>query len=212
MKIKNWTAVQAMTGGSVSLPVGAYVAKILSVKDDEEHECLEIVWDVAEGDHAGHYNDEWGMKNTWAHTFKRYYGDSSEGNFKTFLDAVESSNPGKFSIAYFSSEQAQCNPNLFVGMLIGLNLRKRIYVAKKGQNAGKTQEVVEVGEVLPAADVRAGKAQKLEPRDTRTDEDRGKAVDQANSAQQAPSQSLFAPQSNLSAQEIAYAATVPTPF
>ena len=188
---KNWVEVKPSTGGS-SLPEGAYVIVIKNAVDVPNKELVEFTYDIAEGEHAGHCNDDWGISNPWAHQFSRWYSDSSEGSFKTFLETVEKSNPGTFSIAAW--QQGGCAPAAFVGLKMGIVLRKRIYIPERGKNAGTVQEALEVGKVISADDVRGGNWEPMQPRDTRTD---------AQKAQAAQSQQ---------ASDLAYAASVVVPF
>ena len=185
---KNWTEIEP-SAGAASLPEGAYVVRVTNAKDDPQKELVELTYDVAEGEHAGHYNDEWGQNNTWAHKFSRWYGPDSEGSFRSFLDVVEQSNPGRFSIAGWQS--TGCAPSAFVGCLVGVVMRKRIYVPEKGKNAGKVQESIEVGKVIQVDDVRQGRWEPMEPRDTRKGS-QGQQASQPQAPQ--PAQSRFAQQ------------------
>lgn len=116
MRNMQWTNVQASDGNSNGgLPAGAYVLQITNVADNEAAERIEVVWDVAEGEHKGHYGDAWGAENPWAHSFIVSYKKTAEGLFKHFLDCIEASNPS-FTTAQW---QGQCNPQAFVGKLVG---------------------------------------------------------------------------------------------
>lgn len=201
---KNWNEVAPANGGNASLPAGAYVIRITKATDDPIKELVEFTYDIAEGEHAGHYNDEWGMNNTWAHKFSRWYGDSSEGSFRTFLDTVEQSNPGVFSIEAWQT--GGCAPSGFVGMVVGAIMRKRIYVPTSGKNAGTVQEGIEVGRIIPAADVRNGNWKPMPPRDTR----KGAATMSQPQTPPQPAQSRFAqPQQPI---DVDYANSIVPPF
>ena len=65
MKVKAWNLIEESTGGS-KLPVGGYVIKILDVEDVPSREYLRITYDIAEGEHAGHYSDSFGKQNAWS--------------------------------------------------------------------------------------------------------------------------------------------------
>ena len=53
MKIKNWEIIEESTPGE-KLPAGGYVATIVNVEDVPSKEYLWIVYDIKEGEHAGH--------------------------------------------------------------------------------------------------------------------------------------------------------------
>lgn len=81
------------TGGAYNHPAGGFVCVITNATENQAEEYLEISYDIAEGEHAGHYE--------YSNSFRRYYSepkDPSWGNaLAKFLTAVEDSNPG-FSI------------------------------------------------------------------------------------------------------------------
>jgi hypothetical protein len=98
MKIGNWTTVDAaQVGGGDFLGAGGYVMRIVRVIDHPEDEYIDVVVDVAEGEHAGIYA---GLPESddWRHSYRRYYSDKAASFFKQFLEALEISNRGRFSI------------------------------------------------------------------------------------------------------------------
>ena len=153
MKIKNWTLIEESAGGS-KLPVGGYVIKILDVEDVPSREYLRITYDIAEGEHAGHYSDAFGRQNAWSHQFVRSYKDSAEGMFKAFLNRLEESNKASKG---FTVERD------FVGLTLGAVIQKRLYTNDKGED----KEALEVARVYAAQDIRNGDFEVPEPRDVR---------------------------------------------
>lgn len=129
MKIKKWTNITAATGGGNKLPSGAYAVRVVSVTDVPDKELLEVIYDIAEGEHKGHYSTEWGMKNTWAHRFNISYSDKSEKFFKHWLEVLEASNPS-FSVAAW---EATANEQAFVGKVFGAAWGTEYYTYK-GEN------------------------------------------------------------------------------
>ena len=163
-----WTEVQPSEGNFERLPEGAYIIRITDVKDDTQREAVTFTFDIAEGEYAGFYNDAWGQQNKWAHQFTRWYDEKSESQFAGLLHQFEDSNE-RFHISSWQAQGAPVEP--FQGLYLGVVMRKRIYTATKGRNAGKTAETIEVGRTYRVNDIREGNWKPMEPRDTRKQED-----------------------------------------
>lgn len=154
MKVKNWDMIEESTPGE-KLPAGGYVIKIVDVNDVPDKEYLWVVYDIAEGEHAGHYSDDFGKNNAWAHRFTRSYKDSAEGMFKAFVNRVEESNRG---FKWDGRDERQ-----FVGKELGVVLQKRMYTNEKGDD----KEALEVRSVYASQDIRNGDFKVPDPRDVR---------------------------------------------
>lgn len=154
MKIKNWTMIDE-AGSYERLPVGGYVARIEGVEDSPKNEYLEITWDVAEGEHAGHYKGD----EAWRHQFRKYYNDRSEPFFRAFLARLEESNRG-FSVAEW---EKACDERALVGLEFGALVQERYYTNGKGED----KTALEVAEAVASQDVRNGDYRLPEPRDMR---------------------------------------------
>ena len=154
MKIGNWTVVEAagVGGGNGALEPGGYVVRIVRVADNPSDEYLDVVIDIAEGEHAGMYA---GLPESddWRHSYRRYYGGNAASFFKQFLDAIEISNRGKFSIAEW---EKKCDEQEFVGLELGVVFQKVLYTKKRGANAGKDGWRMNWFASIPAQDVRNG--------------------------------------------------------
>lgn len=151
MKIGNWTTVDAANvGGGNYLDAGGYVMRIMRVVDHPEDEYIDVVVDVAEGEHAGIYA---GLPESddWRHSYRRYYSEKAASFFKQFLEALEISNRGKFSIDQW---QQQCNEQEFVGLEVGVILQKVLFTKKQGKNAGKDGWRLNWFASVPAQDIR----------------------------------------------------------
>ena len=156
------------------LPVGGYVVRITDVEDVPDKEYLWIVYDVEEAyidgkltdEYSGHYSDDWGKNNGWAHRFLRSYKESALGMFKAFANRVEESNRG--------FKWNQCNENELIGKEVGVVLQKRFYTNDKGDD----KEVLEVRSVYASQDIRSGDFKIPAPRDDR--EKVGNVVDAAS--------------------------------
>ena len=151
MKIGNWTTVDAANvGGGNYLDAGGYVMRIMRVVDHPEDEYIDVIVDVAEGEHAGIYA---GLPESddWRHSYRRYYSEKAASFFKQFLEALEISNRGKFSIDQW---QQQCNEQEFVGLEVGVILQKVLFTKKQGKNAGKDGWRLNWFASVPAQDIR----------------------------------------------------------
>ncbi len=151
MRIGNWTTVDAANvGGSDYLGAGGYVMRIVRVIDHPEDEYIDVVVDVAEGEHAGIYA---GLPESddWRHSYRRYYSDKAAAFFKQFLEALEISNRGRFSIEAW---QQRCNEQEFVGLELGVIFQKVLFTKKSGKNAGKDGWRLNWFASIPAQDIR----------------------------------------------------------
>ena len=147
MKPKNWAGVEESTPFE-KLPAGGYVIRIVGVEDVPAKEYLNIVYDVAEGEHAGFYSDDFGKRNPWAHRFVRSYKETAEGMFKAFLMRLEESNRN-FSIANW---QVHSDERAFIGLELGIVLQLEQYTNDKGED----KERLEVVGVYASQDIRNG--------------------------------------------------------
>lgn len=160
MKIMNWTEVEESTKGGAPLPPGGYVARIVDVEDVPGREYLWIMYDIAEGEHAGHYSDDFAKNNPWCHRFSRSYKQSAQGMFKAFLMRLQESNPGRFDVA---SWQATGDERAFVGLEVGLVMQTEKYTNNKGED----KERLDVVGIYASQDIRNGLYNMPEPKDTR---------------------------------------------
>lgn len=124
MKRLDLSNVTPSTGdGFAVVPEGAYVMVVTGVKDVESKMYLEVTFDIAEGDYAGYYNDEWGASHPWAHAVRVSYKDAALGMLKHRLNVLTASNPGFDAEAMLTA--ANETPQLlgmFVGRAFGLSM------------------------------------------------------------------------------------------
>lgn len=158
MKHVNWNNVQSQKDGDFErLPAGPYVARILNMNDNEQREYIEVVFDIAEGPHAGYYSDDWGKSHPYAHHFFLSYKDTALGMLKGRLEAMQASNPGFDPFAAWEAGRL----DMFVGRLVGINIQEEEYEANDGSVKTRTN----VCQVVNAQDVRDGK---IKTRDKKT--------------------------------------------
>lgn len=124
MKSFNWDAIQSTAQGEFTpLPAGPYVAKVLDAIDKPEKEYVEVIFDIAEGEHAGYYSDDWGKAHPYAHHFFMSYKDTALGMLKGTLDAFQKSNPGFDPFAAWDAGRL----DMFRSRIVGVNLQEEEY-------------------------------------------------------------------------------------
>ena len=155
MRKLNWNNIQATTDGEYSsLPAGPYVARIVDMVDNEQKEYVELVWDIAEGEHAGRYSDEWGQQHPYAHHLFLSYKETALGMLKGRLESIEKSNPGFDPFAAWDAGRL----DMFKGRLVGINLQEEEYLTRDDQ----VRTRLNVCQVVPVDDVRQGKVKTRE--------------------------------------------------
>lgn len=125
--------VESAGGGNYNHPAGGFVCVITDVTEDTANEYLSIEYDIAEGEHAGHYE--------YSNEFRRYYSEPqnpSWGNaLAKFLTVIEDENPG------FSMDEWQKTWPLrdLKGKKFGAVFRERKYTDTKGNDRTRPQFV-----------------------------------------------------------------------
>jgi hypothetical protein len=135
---KNYKDAEASTGDFEKLPAGGYICRIITADDcpvgfnrnaPEKGDYTKIVYDIAEGQYKGYYSDDWGQKNTFAHTYYASYSDSNLGRYKGFLKAIDESNGTNFEA---KGEQG-FDEKLLVGKTIGIVIGYEEYENNRGE-------------------------------------------------------------------------------
>lgn len=157
MRNVNWGSVQASTdGGDFKRPApGGYVARLVSLEDNDAKQYVEAVFDIAEGEFANYYSDDWGQAHPYAHHFFMSYKDTALGMLKGRLEAIQASNPGFDPFAAWDAGRL----DMFANRLVGINLQEEEY-----EYNGEVKTRLNVCQVVPVQDVRDGK---VKPRDTK---------------------------------------------
>ena len=128
MRQVNFDAVEAATEGSYKqLPPGAYTCVITSMEDVPSKEYVEMLVDVAVGEHAHYFSDPFYAGKPWAHRIVLSYKDTALGFLKGRLGTITACNPG------FDAEAAWNGGNLamFSGKAVGVVFRQEEYLDKK---------------------------------------------------------------------------------
>lgn len=139
------------------LPKGGYVVRILgaTVHNNSNGQYLKIAADIAEGDFAGYYEEEYNNQTSENPKWHCNYlvsipnddGSEKDGwtkrKFKTFINALEDSNPG----FHFDWDERK-----FKNLIIGGIFNEREYV-KRDNQIGRA---VNFAATCTVADIRSG--------------------------------------------------------
>ena len=137
-----------VTGTFERLPAGGYVCKILDVKDDADHNRLELVFDIEEGPHKGFYSDEWGKDHPFAHTIKLFYTEKALGIFKRNLKAIDESN----GTSFVQQAVTGLKEKELVGKICGILIGYREFNTDRGE----TRQVVDPRTLVSVEKIRSG--------------------------------------------------------
>lgn len=131
----------ASTGGGEfkKMPAGGYVVQIQAVRtegDDygrivnypEEKQYIKLIYDIAEGEFAGKYSDEYWIGTDKDYGHQIYLSWKNMGAFKGNVQAIEESNPGFDFMSAFNADQW----SLFVGLKVGMVIGEEEYIANDG--------------------------------------------------------------------------------
>lgn len=124
-EVKNWDDIEERQPGEFERPApGGYIARIVSVEDNEEKEYLRIEWDFEEGEHRGSNAATFNRAGFWPTVLIRSYKEKALGFFKAFKTSVELSNRGYV----FDCANTQGLENKLMGVVLG----EEEYVKKAG--------------------------------------------------------------------------------
>lgn len=148
MRSFNWNSIQSSGDSDFTpLPAGPYVARITSMTDNPEKEYVEVIFDIAEGEHAGFYSDDWGKSHPYAHHFFMSYKETALGMLKGRLEAIAASNPGFDPFAAWDAGRV----DMFTNRLVGINIQEEEY-----ERDGEVRTRLNVCQVVDAQRVRDG--------------------------------------------------------
>lgn len=154
--LPGWNDVETVElGGDFKrLPAGAYVACLGPMTAETAKSgktYYQCVFDIFEGEHKGHYDDDFGRKHPGLHAVKLYVSsEKAMGVSKGTLNAITESNKGFDAEAAFVGDRFED----FRGKLVGVVLGEEEYEDRK---TGDTKLSLTVRRCVPAADARSGK-------------------------------------------------------
>ena len=89
----------AYEGESRQLPAGAYMCAITEVTDYPAREYLEVVLDIAEGEHTAYFATDFYANKPYAHHMFFSYKETALGMLKGRLNTISEYNPGFDAVA-----------------------------------------------------------------------------------------------------------------
>lgn len=147
-------------GGFKKMPAGGYVVQIQAVRTEgedygrivnypEEKMYVKLIYDIAEGEFAGKFSDDYwtGTDKDWGHQI--YLSWKNMGAFKGSIQAIEESNPGFDAMAAFTADKW----SLFVGKYVGIVIGEEEYIG----NDGNVKTRYTFPRLKSAQDIRDGK-------------------------------------------------------
>ena len=124
-QIDNWDDIQEASGEFERPAPGGYIARIVTVEDNEDKEYLRIEWDFEEGEHKGDNAATFNRAGFWPIVLIRSYKETALGFFKAFKTSVELSNPKYI----FSTRDIHS----LEGKLMGVVLGEEEYAKRTGE-------------------------------------------------------------------------------
>ena len=115
--------------GFVKLPAGGYVVKIVDVDPQPDREYVWLVFDIAEGEHAGYYADAFGISHPNSHRVLVSWKPTALPMLKGRLKLIEACNPGFDAVAAFEADKWE----LFNGRVFGLVAGEEEYESNTGE-------------------------------------------------------------------------------
>ena len=146
MKRVDMTNVQE-AGEFTKLPAGAYICVIRNGVDVPDKEYLKVTYDIAEGPHAGHFDDirkdhaDW----AWVGAYVKSYKTTALPMFKRFCSAISKSN-GAF---VFDGNTVNADEMTLIGKKLGIVLREEEYYS----NSGELKTRLIVHKEFPVSDI-----------------------------------------------------------
>lgn len=140
INMQEYEAAEAMSGERARMGAGGYVVIIQAVRTEgtdgmgrridyvNAKEYVKLIYDVAEGDFAGKFSDEY-----WSGTDKDYGHQifmswKNMGALKNTINCLDESNPGFDAMAAFEADKWE----LFIGKKLGIVVGEEEYRANDG--------------------------------------------------------------------------------
>ena len=153
-----YNAAEVSTGGGdfKRMTAGGYVCVIQAVRTKgvgvdyvNDKQYVKLIWDVAEGDFAGKFSEDyWATEDRdWGHQF--YLSWKNMESLKRALTCLDESNPGFDALAAFEAD----NWKLFIGKKMGLVIGEEEYIA----NDGTVKTRFTFPRIKSVQDIKAGK-------------------------------------------------------
>ena len=117
-------------GEGKRLPAGKYIAVIKDVQDFPDKEYLKVIYDIAEGEYKGYYEDlrKRFPDGQWIGAYVKSYKQTALPMFKRFCSAVSKSN-GQF---IFDGNTVNADERTLIGKRLGIILGEEEYYSNSG--------------------------------------------------------------------------------
>lgn len=112
------------------LEPGAYVCKIVQVKDEEKKEYLYVEYDIAEGPNAGYYSRLQDRANFWGGRIYLSYKDSASNLFGRACKVINNAN-APYTFNPFG-DGSNADEKTLIGKLFGIVLHEEEYKKNDG--------------------------------------------------------------------------------
>lgn len=135
-----YNEAEASTGSDFQkMPAGGYVVAIQAVRTKgndygreidypEEKQYVKLIYDIAEGDFAGKYSENYWIGEDKDFGHQIYLSWKNMGAFKGSIKCIEDSNPGFDAMAAFTADKWE----LFIGKQVGIVLGEEEYLGNDG--------------------------------------------------------------------------------
>lgn len=123
----NWDSVPE---AGEKVPAGGYVCQIINVVDEPKKEYLLVEFDIANTEYAGAGARRYEANNGQYGYYRMYrsYKETAKGMFKAFLNRLEESNQGIFSVRTWD-----CDERKLRGLYFGAVLAEEEYLGNDGK-------------------------------------------------------------------------------
>lgn len=140
INMKEYEQTVAKTGEYERMGAGGYVLIVQAVRTSgkdfngnpvdyvQDKQYVKLVYDVAEGDFAGRFSDDYWYGEDKDYGHQAFLSWKNMGAFKNFIQCLDESNPGFDALAAFNAD----NWTMFVGKKFGAVFGEEEYRANDG--------------------------------------------------------------------------------
>ena len=125
LNLNNVTS-SAEGGSYTSLKPGKYLCAITDAEDFESKEYVRVLLDIASGEFANFFSDDFYANKPWAHNMILSYKESALSMLKSRLETITKCNPGFDAVAALDAGKYQ----MLTGKAVGVVFRNEEYYDK----------------------------------------------------------------------------------
>ena len=128
MRQLNLNSIKAKAEGDFkNITPGAYACIITEVKDNENKEYLDALFDIQVGEFEGYYSSDFYKDKPWAHHMILSYKENALPIFKGRMETITKCNTGFDAVAALDAGQYK----MLEGKVVGIVFREEEYFDKK---------------------------------------------------------------------------------